>query len=150
MKSITALELQENSNPDLALVLVHCNLLRLHLLEGISRELTNPKLGREFVFGNLEDGSTLGFFRKSSLRAVEFARSTLHNSAPLAHTRRAIGELLALQHFPAMARFSYLEPQSKMQQARILGVARGFLQTDAAQNLAIPLAAIAVLELGCE
>jgi hypothetical protein len=49
-----------------------------------------------------------------------------------------------------MARFSYLEPQSKMQQARILGVARGFLQTDAAQNLAIPLAAIAVLELGCE
>jgi hypothetical protein len=149
VNSITSLELQENPQTDFASVLASCNLLRLHLMDGSSRELTGPKLGREFVSGNLEDGYTLGFFRKESLRAVEFTNAQNQNFGPLSFTRRAIGELLALQPFPALARYSYLGKDAAMQQSRVLGVARGFLLTDSVGNLAIPLAALSVLELDC-
>ena len=149
MNSITSLELQKNPQSDFAFVLAGCNLVRLHLMDGTSRELTYPKLGREFVSGNLEDGHTLGFFRKESLRAVEFVNARNQNLDPIAYTRRAIGELLALQPFPVVARFSYLGKDAAMQQSRVLGVARGFMLTDSPGMLAIPLAALSVLEIDC-
>lgn len=147
MKSITALELQENSWFDLGSLISNGNLIRLQLLDGSSRELVDPKLGRDFLAGTLEDGKTFGVFRKSILRSVEFVNEQERSSKNTEYTRRAIGELLAGRQFPALARIRYLEPQASGQQVRLIGVSRGFLMTDFYGSPAIPIAALGSLEL---
>jgi hypothetical protein len=147
MNSITTMELQENSFRDLRSLINNCNLVRLQLLDGSSRELTSPTLGREFLAGDLEDEKTLGVFRRSILRSVQF--ETHHNVATraLEYTRKAIGEMLVSRQFPALAQVSYLEPRVHLQQLRIVGISRGFLFTDFLQNPAIPIAALGSIEL---
>ena len=147
MNSITAMELQENSFRDLRSLITNCNLVRLQLLDGSSRELTSPFLGREFLAGNLEDEKTRGVFRRSILRSVQFETQVGVVTRTLVYTRKAIGELLASRHFPALAQVSYLEPRTKPQQLRLIGISRGFLFTDYLQNPAIPIAAIGSIEL---
>ena len=147
MNSITAMELQENSSTDLRSVINNCNLVRLQLLDGSCRELAAPTLGRDFLAGRLEDEKTLGVFRRSILRSVEFETQTGLPSRALEYSRKAIGELLASGQFPALARVGYLEPRSQPQQLRLIGVARGFLFTDYLQNPAIPIAALGSIEL---
>lgn len=147
MNSITAMELQEKSPIDVGSLFFNCNQVRLHLLDGGSRELANPKLGRDFLSGTLEDGCALGVFRKSALRTVEFSHQAQLSSNQLEHTRRAIGELLASQQFPTLARIRYLELQAAPQQVHLVGVARGFLFSDFSGNPAIPIAALGVIEL---
>ena len=149
MKSITTMELQEKSFTDLGSRITNCNLVRLQLLEGSSRELTNPKLGREFFSGTLEDGKSVGVFRRSILRSVEFTHRPELSSQSLQFTRRAIGELLTEQHFPTQAKLGYLEPKAPAQAIRLIGVARGFLFTDYLLNPAIPLASLGLIELDC-
>jgi hypothetical protein len=119
----------------------------LQLLDGSSRELTCPTLGREFLAGDLEDEKTLGVFRRSILRSVQFETQIGSSTRALEYTRKAIGELLANGQFPALAQVSYLEPRTKLQQLRLIGVSRGFLFTDFLQNPAIPIAALGSLEL---
>jgi hypothetical protein len=147
MKSITAMELQENSFRDLRLQISNCNLVRLQLLDGSCRELVCPTLGREFLAGRLEDDMTLGVFRKSILRSAQFEHQNTLESRDLEFSRRAIGELFTNEEFPALARVGYLEPKTQLQQLRLLGVARGFLFTDYYQNPAIPIAALGSIEL---
>ena len=147
MNSITAMELQEISSTALRSVITNCNLVRLQLLDGSRRELAAPTLGRDFLAGRLEDEKTLGVFRRSILRSVEFETQTGLPSRALEYTRKAIGELLASGQFPALARVGYLEPRSQPQQLRLIGVARGFLFTDYLQNPAIPIAALGSIEL---
>lgn len=147
MNSITALELQENSFRDLHSLITNCNVVRLQLLDGSSRELTTPTLGRDFLAGNLEDEKTVGVFRRSILRSVEFEIQVCAVTRTLEYTRKAIGELLASRQFPALAQVSYLEPRTKLQQLSLIGVSRGFLFTDYLQNPAIPIAALASIEL---
>jgi hypothetical protein len=149
MKSITAMELQETSFPDLGSKIANCNLVRLQLLNGSSREFTNPQLGRDFLAGTLEDGKSLGVFRRSILRSVEFAFEPELASQSLQYTRRAIGELLASQQFPSLAKVGYLETEAPVQKIRLIGVARGFLFTDYYLNPAIPIAALGQIELDC-
>ena len=147
MNSITAVELQKNSFRDLRSLITNCNLVRLQLLDGSSRELTTPTLGRDFLAGNLEDEKTLGVFRRSILRSVQFETQVGEVTRTLEYTRKAIGELLASRQFPALAQVSYLEPRTKPQQLRLIGISRGFLFTDYLQNPAIPIAALASIEL---
>lgn len=147
MKSLTPMELQEKSQIDLGALMANCNLVRLQLLDGTSRELASPKLGRDFLYGTLEDGTTLGVFRKSTLRSVEFSQQRQLSSNQLEYTRRAIGELLAGRQFPALARIRFLEPQAAPQQVHLVGITRGFLFTDYFGNPAIPIAALGTIEL---
>lgn len=147
MNSITAVELQKNSFRDLRSLITNCNVVRLQLLDGSSRELSTPTLGRDFLAGNLEDEKTLGVFRRSILRSVQFETQVGVVTRTLEYTRKAIGELLASRQFPSLALVSYLEPRTKPQQLRIIGISRGFLFTDYLQNPAIPIAALASIEL---
>jgi hypothetical protein len=147
MNSITAMELQETSFRDLRSIITNCNLVRLQLLDGSYRQLAAPTLGRDFLAGRLEDEKTLGVFRRSILRSVEFETQIGLASRPLEYTPRAIGELLARGQFPALARVGYLEPGAKLQQLRLIGIARGFVFTDYLQNPAIPIAALGSIEL---
>jgi hypothetical protein len=147
MNSITAMELQEKPFIDLRSVVSNCNMVRLQLLEGSCRELVSPTLGRDFLAGSMEDEKTLGVFRRSILRSVEFETQTSVTTRALEYTRRAIGELLASGQFPTLARVGYLEPRAQPQQLRLIGVARGFLFTDYLQNPAIPIAALGSIEL---
>ena len=147
MDSMTAMELQENSFRDLRTLITNCNLIRLQLLDGSSRELTAPSLGRDFLAGNLEDEKTLGVFRRSILRSVQFETQNSIATTTLEYTRKAIGELLVSRQFPALAQVSYLEPRVHLQQLRIVGISRGFLFTDFLQNPAIPIAALGSIEL---
>jgi len=147
MNSITTMELQENSFRDLRSLINNCNLVRLQLLDGSSRELTSPTLGREFLAGDLEDEKTLGVFRRSILRSVQFETQIGSTTRALGYARKAIGELLANGQFPTLAQVSYLEPRTKPQQLRLIGISRGFLFTDYLQNPAIPIAALGSVEL---
>jgi hypothetical protein len=147
MNSITAVELQKNSFRDLRSLITNCNVVRLQLLDGSSRELSTPTLGRDFLAGNLEDEKTLGVFRRSILRSVQFETQVGVVTRTLEYTRKAIGELLASRQFPSLAQVSYLEPRTKPQQLRIIGISRGFLFTDYLQNPAIPIAALGSVEL---
>jgi hypothetical protein len=149
MKSITSMELQKSSFTDLGTKIANCNLVRLQLLGGSCRELTDPKLGRDFLAGTLEDGKSLGIFRRSFLRSVEFALEPELSSDTLQYTRKAIGELLIGQHFPTQAKLGYLEPEAASQKIRLVGVARGFLFSDYYQNPAIPISALGLIEIDC-
>ena len=101
MDSMTAMELQENSFRDLRTLITNCNLIRLQLLDGSSRELTAPTLGRDFLAGNLEDEKTLGVFRRSILRSVQFETQNSVATGALEYTRKAIWEILVSRQFPA-------------------------------------------------
>jgi hypothetical protein len=147
MNSITAMELQEFSSRDLGSQINNSNLVRLQLLDGSCRELVAPILGRDFMAGCLEDEKTLGVFRRSIVRSVQFETQIGLESRPLEYTRKAIGELLVNERFPALAHVGYLEPRTKLHQLRLIGVARGFLFTDYYQNPAIPIAALGSIEL---
>lgn len=144
MNSITAMELQENPLKD---VISFCNSVRLQLLDGSNRELTAPTLGRDFLAGNLEDEKTLGVFRRSNLRSVQFETRIGLGPRALEYTRKAIGEFLASATFPASAQVSYRELGSQTQNLRLIGVTRGFLFTDCLQSPAIPIAALGSIEL---
>lgn len=116
-------------------------------MDGSFRELSNPKLGRDFLAGTLEDGKSFGVFRRSILRTVEFSHHNELSSNLLQITRRAIGEVIAGAQFPALARIRYLEPGPTEQQVVLIGVIRGFVVTDLLGNQAIPIAALQSIEI---
>jgi hypothetical protein len=144
------MELQQKPFSFLSLQIASCNLLRLRLLDGNSRELTNPELGRDFVAGTLEDNRSVGVFRQGVLSSLQFVSESELVSDAMKFTRIGIGELLTNRAFPALANIYYLESGKSVQRIRLIGVTRGFLFTDSYQNLAIPIAALGVIEVGCE
>lgn len=151
MRTTNNLELQENSGSSSALVLriKDSNCTRLQLLDGNYRELVNVRIGREFVSGLLEDERTIGYFRKSHLRSIEFVTLAISDLQPVINTRASMGEDMAKHSFPALVRIRYAEAGPEYQSVQALGVARGFLVTDYYLNPVIPLAAIAALEISC-
>jgi hypothetical protein len=152
MKSITTLELQKNSgySSELFFDIKNCNLVRLQLLDGSARELSRPNLGRDFISGLLEDGKTLGHFRRSFLRSIEFALSEDVDLPKLSFTRRSVGELLLEHSFPRDIKYRFREDRASFQKCRVVGVVRGFIVTDYHLNPAIAIAALSAIEDSCE
>ncbi len=151
MESIAELELQERLGKATQLQSqVRSNLVRVQLANGATRELTSPVLGRDFVAGMLEDAITKGFFRYGQIRSIEFMQDLDSLSAYLLTTRRTMGELLAKELFPRTIAFAYQADGGKLQRAMATGVYRGLMFTDFINSPAIPIAALALVELTCE
>lgn len=127
----------------------NANSLRLVLLDGTAREITQVKIGRDFVCGLLEDGKSLGFLRKTHICTMEFYTDQNQKQARITWTRQAIGELLPSSYFPTSALVQFRHDVGKPQRVPLLGAARGFLVTDYIQNPVIPIASLSYLELNC-
>jgi hypothetical protein len=151
MKSITSVELHKISSYSSALYFLPSAIttLRLQLPDGSSRELTHPRLSRDFVSGRLEDAKSQGYFRRSSLSGVEFHFDELNDLPELSFTRKSVGEQLLEHQFPSSLRICYRESQLQPQKVRAIGIYRGFIVTDSSRNLAIPLSALSSIELEC-
>ena len=149
MHQIALTALSASSNSDLHFLISNSNLLRVQLRDGSFRDLVEPKIGRDFLAGILEDHQTLGVFRKNLIRNVEFVSTKDLESGVLEYTRKTIGELLTNIRFPTLGRLEYLDPFGSSEQITVLGVAKDFLLIDTYRNQAIPISSLAVIELGC-
>ena len=141
--------LPASSNSDLHWLMSNSNLLRVQLRDGSFRDLVEPKIGRDFLAGILEDHQTLGVFRKSLIRNVEFVSTKDLESGVLEYTRKTIGELLTNIRFPTLGRLEYIDPFRSSEQVCVVGVAKDFLFIDTYRNRAIPISSLAAIELGC-
>lgn len=149
MLQIALTALPASSNSDLHWLMANSNLLRVQLRDGSFRDLVEPRIGRDFLAGILEDHQTLGVFRKSLIRNVEFVSTKDLESGVLEYTRKTIGELLTNIRFPTLGRLAYLDLFGSSEQITVLGVAKDFLFTDTYRNQAIPIASLAAIELRC-
>jgi hypothetical protein len=151
MKPITMMELHKYSSYSSPLYFSadSINTLRLQLPDGCRREITHPKLSRDFVSGLLEDSVSQGFFRRSNLTSVEFHNNDSGQLPPLVFTRKTVGEQLLEIEFPALLRVGYREAAAPSQKVNAIGLFRGFLVTDYYLNPSIPLAALSVIEQQC-
>jgi hypothetical protein len=150
MKPITILELHKYSGYASGLYFLPStvNTLRVQLPDGSTREIIYPKLSRDFVSGILEDSKTKGYFRRSSIRSVEFLTGDRNDLPELSFTRKAVGEQLLELEMPARFRISYRDGEAA-QKVAVVGIYRGFLVTDYYLNPAIPLAALSSIEVEC-
>ncbi len=150
MKPITILELHKYSGYASGLYFLPStvNTLRVQLPDGSTREIIHPKLSRDFVSGILEDSKTNGYFRRSSIRSVEFLTDDRNDLPELSFTRKAVGEQLLELEMPARFRISYRDGGAT-QKVVVVGIYRGFLVTDYYLNPAIPLAALSSIEVEC-
>ena len=151
MKPITSMELHKYSSYSSPLYFLARSIttLRLQLPNGSSREITHPKLSREFVSGRLEDSRSRGFFRRSQITSVEFLSDELSDLPELVYTRKTVGEQLLEIEFPAQLRVCYRQLADRPQKVIAVGLFRGFLVTDFHHNLAIPLAALSSIDVEC-
>lgn len=121
------------------------NQIRVVTSQGISRELSSPMVGRDFLSGLLEDSKTIGFFRKSTLRLIE-PRIPEGESGSVVFTRKTLAEQLQLLQFPTVANFVYRDGELSTS-AYLLGAARGFLICDQIGQPVIPIAALGQIEI---
>jgi hypothetical protein len=151
MKSTTNLELQKYSGygSRLRFLPSTINTVRVQLPDGSTRELHSPVFGRDFISGVLEDSRTRGYFRKSSIRSVEFLTDDQIDLPELSFTRKAIGEQLLELQLPAQFRISYRDGNTRSQKVRVVGLYREFLVSDFYLNPSIPLAALSLIEVEC-
>jgi hypothetical protein len=126
------------------------NQLRLIDLDGLSREITKVKIGRDFVSGLLEDNKTELCIRKNFLKSLEFQISSDPNLPDIHWSRKAMGEQLASFSYPASACIRYAEQTGARARFVVLGCIRSLLVTDFYQNPVIPVAAISYLELAVD
>jgi hypothetical protein len=152
MKPRTNLELHKYSGYASGLYFLPSaiNYLRVQLQDGSTREITHPKLSRDFVSGILEDSKTKGYFRRSCIRSMEFLNDQNDDLPKLCFTRKALGEQLMEIQFPGRFRVSYREGPATFQKVLVVGIFRGFLVTDSELNTAIPIAALGAIEIECE
>ena len=123
------------------------NNLQVELANGFTRELTQVRISRSFVFGQLEDKLSWGLIRLSQVMALRFQTHTSNCSAAITWTRKAAGELLALLSLPAEATICFQNDPRKKVSLVVLGATRGLVATDSYQLPLIPLQAISYLEI---
>jgi hypothetical protein len=126
------------------------NLLRLVDSTGLVREITNPKIGSDFILGTLEDNKTLLLIRKNYLRSVSFAFSPEDFNRAVSLSPETMGEQLRQLSYPLLANLYYLDQKSGRLACQLLGYARSFLSTDSASNQLVPIAAIGYLEIAVD
>jgi hypothetical protein len=126
---------------------VGANYLQVELANGPTRELTQVRISRSFVFGLLEDKLSWSLIRLSQVLALRFQTQTEDSSAVITWTRKAAGELLALLSFPAPATICFQSDPRKKVSLVVLGATRGLVVTDGYQLPLVPLQAISYLEI---
>jgi hypothetical protein len=123
------------------------NCLQVELANGLSRELTQVRISRSFVFGLLEDKMSWSLIRLNQVMALRFQTHTPDSSAAITWTRKAAGELIGLLGLPAPATICFQNAPSKKARLVVLGATRGLVATDSYQLPMIPLQAISYLEI---
>ena len=121
--------------------------VELRLPAGLTRELTQVRIGRTFVFGVLEDGLSWCLIRLSSVLAFRFHVGQEKAISAVQWTRRTAIELLADLVFPAAAIIQFQEQPKQLVNCVVLALARGLIVTDSYQHSHIPLAAIRSIEI---
>ncbi len=123
------------------------NNLQVELANGFTRELTQVRISRSFVFGQLEDKLSWGLIRLSQVMALRFQTHTPDSSASIIWTRKAAGELFGLVPLPAPATLHLQNEHRKKVSLVVLGITRGLVATDSYLLPFIPLQAISYLEI---
>jgi hypothetical protein len=148
MTTLTNYEPQaRNSDRHSPIIPEGSNNLQVELANGFTRELTQVKISRSFVFGLLEDKMSWSLIRLNQVLALRFQTHTSDCSAAITWTRKAAGELLALLFLPAQATVCFQNDPRKKVSLVVLGATRGLVATDSHHRPLIPLQAISYLEI---
>ena len=148
MTTLTNYEPQaRNSDRHSPIIPEGSNNLQVELANGFTRELTQVRISRSFVFGQLEDKLSWGLIRLSQVMALRFQTHTSDCSAAITWTRKAAGELLALLSLPAEATICFQNDPRKKVSLVVLGATRGLVATNSYQLPMIPLQVISYLEI---
>jgi hypothetical protein len=123
------------------------NCLQVELPDGLTRELTQVRISRSFVFGLLEDKMSWSLIRLNQVLALRFQTHPLDSSAAITWTRKAAGELLASLFLPAPATICFQNDPRKKLSLVMLGATRGLVATDSYRLPLIPLQALSYLEI---
>ncbi|CAB4567785.1 MAG: hypothetical protein F2552_04320 [Actinobacteria bacterium] len=129
------------------LVPIGANCLQVELANGLTRELTQVRISRSFVFGLLEDKLSWSLIRLNQVMALRFQTHTPDCSAEITWTRKAAGELLGLIPLPAPATICFQNDPRKKVSLVVLGATRGLVATNSYQLPMIPLQVISYLEI---
>ena len=129
------------------LIPVGSNFLQVELANGLTRELTQARISRSFVFGLLEDKMSWCLIRLNQVMSLRFQTHTPDCSAEITWTRKAAGELIGLIPLPAPATICFQNDSRKKVSLVVLGVTKGLVATDIYQLPLIPLQAISYLEI---
>lgn len=148
MHAITSMELQVNSRlGQKPFPLNSSNLVRIHLFDGVVRELGDPQLNLDYLAGVLEDRKTFGIFKLSMISQVEFTSTCENSSNRLITTRDSIGKQISSLPTPCTAKLYWLIGQLQPRVVRVFGTARGFVFLDNNQSQAVPISTLAAIEL---
>ena len=148
MTTLTNYEAQvRNCHRSSPLIPVGANCLQVELANGLTRELTQVRISRSFVFGLLEDKMSWSLIRLNQVMALRVQTHTPDCSAAISWTRKAAGELLSLLSLPAPAIICFQNDPRKKVSLVVLGATRGLVATDSYQLPLIPLQAISYLEI---
>jgi hypothetical protein len=123
------------------------NYLQVELANSLTRELTQVRISRSFVFGLLEDKMSWSLIRLNQVMAVRFQTHPPDSSAAITWTRKAAGELLASLFLPAPATICFQNDPRKKVSLVVLGATRGLVATDSYRLPLIPLQALSYLEI---
>lgn len=123
------------------------NGLQLDLVDGLTRELTQVRMSRSFVFGLLEDQMTWSLIRLDHVLALRFLIQNSEVSPALIWTRKTASELLASLELPAPAHVWFRKGSQKKVGLGVLGATRGLVATDSYLRPFIPIQAISYLEI---
>ncbi len=123
------------------------NTLQLDLADGLTRELTQVRINRSFVFGLLEDSASWCLIRLNQVLGIRFQTEDPGFSPAITWTRKAAGELVALLPLPAPATICFQNKPKEKVRLVLLGATRGLLATDSHLRPFAPIQAISYLEI---
>ena len=121
--------------------------VQLDLASGVTRELTEVKIGRVFIFGLLEDMQSWSLIRLSSVLALRLQCDPKHSGSAVAWTRKAAGELIGSLNLPAPAIIGFREQPRNKVELVLLGATKALLATDSYKLPYVPFQAISYLEI---
>jgi hypothetical protein len=148
MTTLTNFEPKLQARPRKPLLIPEgANGLQLELSNGPTRELTEVKINRSFVFGLLEDKQTWCLIPLNQVLAIKFQTQNLETSSAVTWTRKTASELLASLPLPASATLRFQKEPGKKAGLVVLGATRGLVATDNHLMPFVPLQAISYLEI---
>ncbi len=121
--------------------------IQVDLAAGPTRELTEVKIGRFFVFGLLEDKKSWSLIRLSSILALRLQYDPQSPSSSVSWTRKAAGELIGSLNLPAPAVVGFREQPKNKVELLVLGASKALLATDSYLMPYLPFQAIGYLEI---